>query len=135
MLLTLITQCTPEQLKLVLIDPKILEFARYRNISHLACPVLCEADQAVAALRWCVAVMEERYQILAKNNVRHINEYHKAQEKNPLLPSMPYLVIVVDELADLMLMTKKGIEEPIARLAQKARACGITYYWRRNVHQ
>ncbi|NBW56293.1 DNA translocase FtsK [bacterium] len=125
MLLTLITQCSPDQLKLVLIDPKILEFARYKKLSHLACAVLTEPDQAIAALRWCVSMMESRYQVLAKNHVRHISEYHKLQQKNHTLPPMPYLVIVVDELADLMLMTKKTIEEPIARLAQKARACGI----------
>lgn len=125
MLLSLITQCSPDELKLVLIDPKILEFVRYQKLSHLACPVLSEPDQAIAALRWCVVMMEERYHVLAKNHVRHISEYHKLQQKNALLPPMPYLVIVVDELADLMLMTKKAIEEPIARLAQKARACGI----------
>ncbi len=125
MLLTLITQKSPEDLRLVLIDPKILEFARYEQLKHLACPVITEPTQAFGVLKWCVALMEERYQILAKMHVRHITEYHQLRKKNPSLAPMPFMVIVIDELADLMIMTKKAIEEPIARIAQKARACGI----------
>lgn len=124
MLLSLLSHCTPSNLKLLLIDPKILEFSGYSNLPHLAAPVLTEAMQAIAALRWCVRLMDERYHILAQNHVRHISEYHALLKKKNL-PPMPYLVIVIDELADLMLMSKKLVEEPIARLAQKARACGI----------
>ena len=125
MLLTLITQKSPEDLRLVLIDPKILEFARYEQLKHLACPVITEPTQAFGVLKWCVALMEDRYQILAKMHVRHITEYHQLRKKNSALAPMPFIVIVIDELADLMIMTKKAIEEPIARIAQKARACGI----------
>lgn len=124
MLLSLLSYCDPSHLRLVLIDPKILEFSGYSYLPHLAAPVLTEAMQAIAALRWCVKLMDERYHILAQNHVRHISEYHTLRQKKSL-PSMPYIVIVIDELADLMLMSKKVVEEPIARLAQKARACGI----------
>lgn len=124
MLLSLLSHCQPSDLRLLLIDPKILEFSGYSDLPHLAAPVLTEAMQAIAALRWCVRLMDERYHTLAQNHVRHISDYHALRKKKSL-PPMPYLVIVIDELADLMLMSKKLVEEPIARLAQKARACGI----------
>jgi len=124
MLMSLMTSCGSDKLKLVLIDPKILEFACYQGCQHLAMPVITEPTHAVAALRWCVQVMQDRYQILAQHNVQHIRQYHQKVSESAAA-SMPYLVVVIDELADLMLMTKKAVEEPIARLAQKARACGI----------
>ncbi len=124
MLMSLMTTRTPDQLKLVLIDPKILEFACYKGRQHLAMPVITEPNHSVAALRWCVQVMQDRYQTLAQHQVQHIRQYH-AKVGPKVASNMPYLVVVIDELADLMLMTKKAVEEPIARLAQKARACGI----------
>ena len=125
MLLTLIKQHSEKSLRLILIDPKVLEFARYENIAHLALPVINDHEKALAALLWSVDLMEARYRLMAKYKVRNINDYHQVAQKNRQLPAMPYMVIVIDELADLMMLSKKAVEEPIARLAQKARACGI----------
>ncbi len=123
MLMSLMSSLGPDRLKCVLIDPKILEFALYQNRAHLAIPVVTESKHAIAVLYWCVDEMQKRYNILAQKGFQHIRDYHKS---SPAAQSeMPYWVIIVDELADLMLMTKKAAEEPIARLAQKARACGI----------
>jgi S-DNA-T family DNA segregation ATPase FtsK/SpoIIIE len=125
MLLSLLQHQGPESVKFVLIDPKVLEFARYEKLAHLALPVICDHHQALAALLWAVDVMEKRYRLMAEKKVRHISEYRKLAKSNKSLVSMPYLVIVIDELADLMMLSKKAIEQPIARLTQKARACGI----------
>lgn len=125
MLLSLLQHRCPESLKLILIDPKVLEFARYEKLAHLALPVICDHHQALAALLWAVDTMEKRYRLMAEKKVRHISEYRKLCCADKSLEPMPYLVIVIDELADLMMLSKKAIEQPIARLTQKARACGI----------
>jgi len=124
MILSLIASAHRTAMKFLLIDPKILEFACYQNLEQLAAPVITEPHHAVAALRWCVDLMQQRYKILAEHQVQHIAQYHhNIGEK--AIKDMPYFVVIIDELADLMLMTKKAVEEPIARIAQKARACGI----------
>ena len=125
MLLSLIKQHDHFSLRLILIDPKVLEFARYENLAHLALPIINDHEKALAALIWCVDLMESRYHLMAKYRVRHIEDYRALTDKDKSLTKMPYLVIVIDELADLMMLSKKAVEEPIARLAQKARACGI----------
>lgn len=125
MLLSLIKQHDESSLRLILIDPKVLEFARYENLAHLALPIINDHEKALAALIWCVELMEARYHLMAKHKVRHIADYRALTSKVTALPEMPYIVVVIDELADLMMLSKKAVEEPIARLAQKARACGI----------
>ena len=125
MLLSLIKHHDSQALRLILIDPKVLEFARYESLQHLALPIINDHEQALAALLWCVELMESRYKLMAKYKVRHIEDFRKLVDSQPQLPRMPYIVVVIDELADLMMLSKKAVEEPIARLAQKARACGI----------
>lgn len=125
MLLSLIQSNNPSKMRLILIDPKVLEFSKYEDIAHLALPIIDDHQHALAALNWCVELMESRYRLLAKCQVRHIEDYQRERIRRSHLPNMPYIVIVIDELADLMMLSKKAVEQPIARLAQKARACGI----------
>lgn len=124
MLMSLLYSKTPHQLRLVLIDPKRLEFASYADIAHLLFPIITEPTKAVFALKWLVRTMEERYETMAKLSVRNIEDYYKmyghASEHH-----MPYIVVVMDELADLMMTASKDAEQLIARLAQMARAAGI----------
>ena len=122
---------TPQELSFILIDPKMLELTPYNGIPHLKCPVICDAKVAVRALRWAVSEMENRYQLLARLGARDIRAYNeKAREwtdsgEEDAPRPLPYVVIVVDELADLMLTLPNEIESTIARLAQMARAVGI----------
>ena len=125
MLLSLIEHHDTDLLRLILIDPKVLEFSRYENLKHLALPIISDHEQALAALLWCVDLMESRYHLMAKHKVRNIVDYHQKLREDQQLPKMPYMVVIIDELADLMMLSKKAVEEPIARLAQKARACSI----------
>src|SRR5712691_5468325 len=121
---SLLFQCTPEQLRLVMIDPKRVELSGYNNLPHLALPVLVESHQAAAALRWAVAEMDRRYKMFSAEGVRNIAAYNeKATQK--LARQLPYVVIVIDELADLMMVAAGEIEELICRIAQLARAVGI----------
>lgn len=126
-LLSLLLRRTPEQLRLLLIDPKMLELTPYDGIPHLVCPVVTEARQAARMLTWAVGEMERRYRRLAALGVRNLEGYReKVRASAPEgHEPMPHLVIVVDELADLMLTLANEIEGPIARLAQMARAVGI----------
>lgn len=122
MLISLLCKLKPEELKLILIDPKRLEFAPYADIPHLLFPIITDSKRATVALRWVVQNMEERYELIAKNCARNITDF------NSLMPAherMPYLVVIIDELADLMMTTGKDVEEYIARITQKARAAGI----------
>lgn len=131
---SLLYRYTPEQLKLILVDPKMVELSSYEGIPHLMLPVVIDSKKAAAALRWTVEEMERRYGLLHRFGVRHIDAYNEkistgdtaAQTKDsePLLP-LPYIVVVVDEYADLMAVVPKDVELSIARLAQKARASGI----------
>jgi len=117
-------QATPEQLKYILIDPKRVEFSMFQDMPHLLVPVVTESDHAVSALRWAVAEMENRYKLFASHTVRNIGDFNnRASEMG--LDRLPYIVIVIDELADLMMVAAGEIEELICRIAQLARAVGI----------
>jgi S-DNA-T family DNA segregation ATPase FtsK/SpoIIIE len=151
MLLSLLFKATPDQLRLIMIDPKMLELNVYEGIPHLLAPVVTDMKDAANALRWCVAEMERRYKLMAALGVRNISGFNKKVKeasdkgepiKDPLfnreqailmdpdaqpedLTALPYIVVVVDEFADMMMVVRKKVEELIARLAQKARASGI----------
>lgn len=114
-LVSLLKRATPEQVQLVLIDPKQVELTPYEGVAHLARPVVTETDDAIKTLAWLVDVMEDRYSAMKDAKVRHISQ----------LPGYPYMVCVVDELADLMLASTKEVEPLIVRLAQKGRAAGM----------
>src|SRR5438445_747316 len=117
-------QATPEELKYILIDPKRVEFSMFQDMPHLLVPVVTESDHATSALRWAVAEMETRYKLFASHTVRNIADFNgKAPEMG--LDQLPYIVIVIDELADLMMVAAGEIEELICRIAQLARAVGI----------
>jgi DNA segregation ATPase FtsK/SpoIIIE, S-DNA-T family len=121
---SLLFQVTPEHMRLLLIDPKRVELTGYNGLPHLALPVLVESHQAAAALRWAVAEMDRRYKMFSAEGVRNIAAYNdKATQKQAR--QLPYIVIVIDELADLMMVAAGEIEELICRIAQLARAVGI----------
>jgi S-DNA-T family DNA segregation ATPase FtsK/SpoIIIE len=121
---SLLFQMTPDHMRLLLIDPKRVELTGYNGLPHLALPVLVESHQAAAALRWAVAEMDRRYKMFSAEGVRNIAAYNeKATQK--LAREIPYIVIVIDELADLMMVAAGEIEELICRIAQLARAVGI----------
>jgi DNA segregation ATPase FtsK/SpoIIIE, S-DNA-T family len=152
MILSLLYQATPEEVRLIMIDPKMLELSVYEGIPHLLAPVVTDMKQAANALRWSVAEMERRYQLMAALGVRNIAGFNRRvkeandagkpildpvmlqraandptldQSQIPHLAPLPFIVVVIDELADLMMIVGKKVEELIARLAQKARASGI----------
>ena len=152
MVLSLLYKATAEHVRLIMIDPKMLELSVYEGIPHLLAPVVTDMKQAANALRWSVAEMERRYQLMAAIGVRNIAGFNKHvreanekgkpildpvmiqrasndpsidQSKIPTLEPLPYIVVIIDELADLMMIVGKKVEELIARLAQKARASGI----------
>src|SRR6202453_2451860 len=153
MVLSLVYKATPEHVRMIMIDPKMLELSVYEGIPHLLSPVVTDMKQAANALRWCVAEMERRYQLMAMLGVRNVGGFNRkvreAEEagkpiKDPVrlqkiaqgvpgvaaedvedLTSLPFIVVIIDELADLMMIVGKKVEELIARLAQKARASGI----------
>jgi S-DNA-T family DNA segregation ATPase FtsK/SpoIIIE len=152
MVLSLLYKSTAEHVRLIMIDPKMLELSVYEGIPHLLAPVVTDMKQAANTLRWCVAEMERRYQLMAALGVRNIAGFNRRvrdsieagkpildpvllaraandptvdQSQIPHLTALPYLVVVVDELADLMMIVGKKVEELITRLAQKARASGI----------
>lgn len=125
MLTSLLCKKSPEQMKLILIDPKRLEFTPYADIPHLLFPIVTQPHKAAGVLKWLVQEMEERYQQMATIGVRSVLEYQKlAQQKHNLKP-MPFIVVMIDELADLMMVAAKDVETQIIRLAQMARAAGI----------
>jgi S-DNA-T family DNA segregation ATPase FtsK/SpoIIIE len=115
---------TPDQLRLVLIDPKRVEMSMYKELPHLLVPVVTESDHAVAALRWAVTEMENRYKLFASHAVRNIAGFNAKAPEVGLEP-VPYIVIIIDELADLMMVSGNEVEELICRIAQLARAVGI----------
>ena len=120
----LMFQATPDELKLILIDPKRVEFSMFQDLPHLLVPVVTESEQATSALRWAVAEMENRYKLFASHTVRNIADFNgRAPEMG--LDRLPYIVLVIDELADLMMVAAGEIEELICRVAQLARAVGI----------
>ena len=147
MILSLLYNATPHDVRLIMVDPKMLELSIYEGIPHLLTPVVTDMKDAANALRWCVAEMERRYKLMAALGVRHLNSYNRkikeANEKGepipdptfqpedgldptpPNLEHLPFIVIIIDELADMMMVVGKKVDELIARLAQKARASGI----------
>ena len=149
MLISLLYKATPDQVRLILIDPKMLELNVYEGIPHLLAPVVTDMKEAANALRWCVGEMERRYRLMASLGVRNISGYNKKvldaraagepildplykpeEAFDPSLPApeldtLPFIVVVVDEFADMMMVVGKKVEELIARIAQKARAAGI----------
>lgn len=150
MLLSLLLKATPDEVRLILVDPKMLELSIYEGVPHLLTPVITDMKEAAGGLRWCVAEMERRYRLMAKMGVRNIAGFNdkviNAQEAGqpipdplwnpqehgypegepaPALETLPYIVVVIDEFADMMMMVGKKVEELIARIAQKARAAGI----------
>ena len=148
MILSLLYKATPEQVRLIMVDPKMLELSVYEGIPHLLSPVVTDMKEAANALRWCVAEMERRYRLMATLGVRNLSGFNRkvkeaedkgaplkdpiwqpalpdVEEEAPELEAFPYIVVVIDEFADLMMIVGKKIEELIARLAQKARAAGI----------
>ncbi|WP_246097030.1 DNA translocase FtsK [Psychrobacillus soli] len=126
LLVSLLYKATPEEVKLLLIDPKMVELAPFNHVPHLVSPVITDVKAATAALKWAVEEMERRYQLFAHIGVRDISRYNTlATSKRQFAQKLPYLVIVIDELADLMMMAPAEVEDAICRIAQKARACGI----------
>ena len=151
MVLSLLYKTQPEQVRLIMVDPKMLELSVYEGIPHLLTPVVTDMKEAANALRWCVAEMDRRYRLMAGLGVRNIGGYNrKVREaieagkpirdptftppplededkpvEHPTLTPLPYIVVIIDELADMMMIVGKKVEELIARLAQKARASGI----------
>jgi S-DNA-T family DNA segregation ATPase FtsK/SpoIIIE len=148
MILSLLYKATPNEVRLILVDPKMLELSSYEGIPHLLAPVVTDMKQAAQALTWCVAEMERRYRVMSAVGVRNLSGFNQkikdaeksgeplldplvgsgaseAQTPQPPLKELPLLVVVIDELADLMMVVGKKVEELIARLAQKARAAGI----------
>jgi S-DNA-T family DNA segregation ATPase FtsK/SpoIIIE len=119
LILSMLFKATPNELKFLMIDPKMVELAPFNGLAHLLCPVVTDAKKASVALNWVVSEMEERYQLLAKVGARNIEAYNKKQEK------LPYIVVIIDELADLMTVARDQIENAITRLAQLSRAVGI----------
>jgi len=124
MILSLLYRNDPDHLKLMLIDPKMLEFSMYNDIPHLITPVITEPAKAIAALANMVGEMERRYKLMADSRTKNIENYNEKAKKEGVEP-FPFIVIVIDELADLMMNGGKEVELSIARLAQKSRACGI----------
>ena len=147
MILSLLFKSTPEQIRLILIDPKMLELSVYDGIPHLLTPVVTDMKEAASALRWCVEEMERRYRLMASLGVRNLAGFNtkvkeaaaagtpltdplwkptqSMDEQAPELDALPYVVVVIDELADMMMVVGKKVEQLIARIAQKARAAGI----------
>ncbi|SES17744.1 DNA translocase FtsK [Salisediminibacterium halotolerans] len=126
MLISLLYRSSPEEVRLLLIDPKMVELAPYREIPHLAAPVITDPKEATAALKWAVAEMENRYEKFMQVGVRDREKYNAEMDKRgEETEKMPYLLLVIDELADLMMTAANEVEEAICRIAQKARACGI----------
>ncbi len=142
MLTSILYRATPDEVRFIMIDPKRLELGMYEDIPHLMTPVVVDPKQAANALRWAVREMEERYKTLAKQGVRNIEQYNRnvkamlaelkesqkakaEQEIGEPLKLLPFIVVIIDELADLMMVASKEVEESIARLAQMARAVGI----------
>jgi S-DNA-T family DNA segregation ATPase FtsK/SpoIIIE len=124
MILSLLYKNSPDQLKLLMIDPKMLEFSIYNDIPHLLTPVITKAKEAISALNNMVGEMERRYQLMSETRTKNIENFNEKAKKEGETP-LPYIVVIIDELADLMMTSGKDVEYSIARLAQMARASGI----------
>ncbi|MBE6577418.1 MAG: DNA translocase FtsK [Ruminococcaceae bacterium] len=124
-IISILYKAKPEDVKLILIDPKKVEFNMYKNIPHLYCPIVSEPKKAAGALASAVAEMERRFELIESVGVRDIASYNAVTENDPEKEYMPHMVIIIDELADLMMTARDEVETSICRLAQKARAAGI----------
>jgi len=124
---SLLFNATPDEVKLLLVDPKMVELSQYNGIPHLLAPVVIDPKKAASALKWIVKEMENRYELFAASGVRDIERYNrlKAGETSRTIPALPFIVVIIDELADLMMVAAGEVEEAICRLAQMARAAGI----------
>lgn len=122
---SILYKATPDQVRLVLIDPKLIEFSSYEDIPHLATPVINDPKLATTALKWAVDEMQSRYELFKACRCRDIISYNNLAENDSTFEKLPYIVIIIDELADLMFIAASSVEEYIQRLAQKARAAGI----------
>ncbi len=131
MICSILYKSTPDEVKLIMVDPKRIELSSYNGIPHLITPVVVDAKKATNALFWAVREMERRYELLSENNARNVRQFNKKAEKEKKsgaeggLEKLPYLVIVIDELADLMMLASRDVEVTLTRLAQMARAAGI----------
>jgi S-DNA-T family DNA segregation ATPase FtsK/SpoIIIE len=145
MLLSMLYKATPDELRLILVDPKMLELSVYEGIPHLLTPVVTDMREAAYALNWCLAEMERRYRLMAALGVRNLEDFNRRiseaaklrkpisdplwpednEDSAPLLTPLPLIVVVIDEFADMMMIVGKKVEQLIARIAQKARAAGI----------
>ncbi len=125
MVLSILFSSTPAEVKMLMIDPKMLEFTLYDGIPHLITPVIVRPKAAAAALKKMVAEMQRRYELLSEKSVRNIESYNKLAAQSDDMDLLPYIVVFIDELADLMMVASKDVEDSIARLAQMARAAGI----------
>ncbi|GAE32386.1 DNA translocase FtsK [Halalkalibacter hemicellulosilyticus] len=124
-LISLLYKATPDEVKLMLIDPKMVELAPYNELPHLVTPVITDAKQATIALKWVVEEMERRYELFSQYGVRDVKRYNDLYSESADKPALPYMLVVIDELADLMMVSPQDVEDSICRIAQKARACGI----------
>jgi S-DNA-T family DNA segregation ATPase FtsK/SpoIIIE len=131
MICSILYKSTPEEVKFIMVDPKRIELSSYNGIPHLITPVVVDAKKATNALFWAIREMERRYELLSQKNTRNVRQYNKKIEKEKIsgeegkLQKLPYLVIVIDELADLMMLASRDVEVTLTRLAQMARAAGI----------
>ena len=124
-IISLLYKSSPDEVKLLLIDPKVVELGIYNGIPHLLVPVVTDPRKASGALGWAVSEMEKRYKLFAENNVRDLAGYNKLADNDETITKMPHIVIIIDELADLMMTAPNEVEESICRIAQKARAAGM----------
>ena len=125
LIVSLLYKATPEEVRLIMIDPKMIELGIYNGIPHLLIPVVTDPKKAAGALQWAVTEMMKRYRLFSELNVRDIASYNAAAAKDPQRQKLPQIVIVIDELADLMLVAAKDVEESVCRIAQMARAAGM----------
>lgn len=124
-IMSILYKHSPDEVKLLLIDPKVVELSIYNGIPHLIMPVITDPKKASSSLYWAISEMEKRYKLFEENHVRDIKGYKKAAETDDSMENLPYIVVIVDELSDLMMTAASEVEDYITRLAQKSRACGI----------
>ncbi|WP_311482075.1 DNA translocase FtsK [uncultured Anaerococcus sp.] len=124
-IMSILYKHSPDEVKLLLIDPKVVELSIYNGIPHLIMPVITDPKKASSSLFWAISEMERRYKLFEENHVRDIKGYKRAAETDDSMENLPYIVVIVDELSDLMMTAASEVEDYITRLAQKSRACGI----------
>jgi len=124
-IMSILYKHSPDEVKLLMIDPKVVELSVYNGIPHLLMPVITDPKKASSSLFWAISEMEKRYKAFQKYHVRDIEGYKKASQTDESMESLPYIVVIIDELADLMMTAASEVEDYIMRLAQKSRACGI----------